>query len=75
MAGTNKKVIGDGQVVRIRGDYSIGLADIQATHDALVATCEEVQDLYTMVADAADFAALKTAMAARGPLKYIEFTK
>ena len=74
MAGTTKKVLGDSQVVVLRGNYSEGLGDIQATRDAMVAVCQEVQDLYDMVDTAADFNALKVAMAARGPLKYVRFT-
>jgi len=74
MAGTTKKVLGDSQVVVLRGNYSEGLGDIQATRDAMVAVCQEVQDLYDMVDTAADFDALKVAMAARGPLKYVRFT-
>lgn len=73
MAQSHKKVLGDAQVVTIKTNYSEGLGDMMITRDAIVAVCQEVDDLYTMVAAAADFAALQTAMAARGPLKYIKF--
>lgn len=73
MAGTVKKVFGDGQVVKVKKNYSEGLTDIMSTKDTIVAVCEEVVDLYAMVDDAADFDELKAAMAARGPLKYITF--
>lgn len=73
MSQSHKKVLGDDQVVTIKGNYSEGLGDMQVTRDAVVAMAQEVQDLYAITAAAADFPAFKIAMAARGPLKYITF--
>ena len=74
MANAQKKVLGDTQVVTIKGNYSEGLGDMMQTRNAIVAVCQELDDLYTITAAAADFPAFKAAMGARGPLKYIDFT-
>ena len=73
MSMSHKKVLGDDQVVTIKGNYSEGLGDMQVTRDAVVALAQELDDLYTITAASADFAAFKAALAARGPLKYIQF--
>jgi len=70
-----KKVFGDGKVIELGPGYSDGLGNMYLTRDAFVAVCEEIQDLYDMVEDAADFDELKAAMSARGPLQFIKFNR
>jgi hypothetical protein len=73
MSMSHKKVLGDEQVVTIKGNYSEGLGDMQVTRDAVVALAQELNDLYTITAASADYATFQAALAARGPLKFITF--
>jgi hypothetical protein len=72
MGGGDPKRLGDGLVVKLRPDATRGNADIWDTRDAVVALMEELDDLYALVAAAADFAAFKLAAGLRGSRKWIK---
>jgi hypothetical protein len=74
MSNAIKKVLDDSQIITIKNNYSEDLDDMMQTRNAVVAVCQEIDDLYTITAAAADFPAFKAALGARGPLKYIQFT-
>jgi hypothetical protein len=61
--GGDPKQIGDGQIVKIRPDFSRGGADLWDMRDVVVAQIEERQELLAALAGAADFASFKTAAA------------
>ena len=64
VGGGDPKQIGDGQVVKIRPDFSRGNADLWDTRDIVVALMEERQELFAALAGAGSFAAFQTAAAA-----------
>ena len=43
------KKLGDDLVVKIRPDFSRGFADLWEVRDALVAICQEIDRIYTLI--------------------------
>lgn len=67
VGGGDPKLIGDGQVVKIRPDAGRGNADVWDIRDITVALIEERQELFAAIAASADFATFKTNAAALTP--------
>lgn len=64
VGGGDPKVIGDGQTVKIRPDFSRGNADIWDVRDIVVALLEERREFKAAVAASVDYATLKAGIAA-----------
>lgn len=62
--GGDPKVIGDGQTVFLRPEFSRGNSDLWDMKDVVVALLEERDEFRAAVAGAVDFAAFKAAVAA-----------
>jgi len=60
--GGDPKVIGDGQIVKVRPEFTRGNCDVWDLRDVVVALLEERNDLRQAIVDAADFAALQAAV-------------
>lgn len=71
--GGDPKRLGDGLIVKIRPEWSRGFSSLQDARDVCVALMEELDTIYTAIADAADFPALQAAVAAgRTHIKLID---
>lgn len=62
--GGDPKVIGDGQVVKIRPEFTRGNCDVWDMRDVLVALLEEREELRAAIAANMDYATFQTAVAA-----------
>jgi hypothetical protein len=62
--GGDPKVIGDGNVVKLRPEFTRGNCDVWDLRDVVVALMEEREGLRAALAGAADFPAFKVAVAA-----------
>jgi hypothetical protein len=64
VGGGDPKVIGDGNVVKIRPEFTRGNCDVWDLRDVVVALLEEREDLRTALAGAATYADFQIAVAA-----------
>jgi len=62
--GGYPKIIGDGQIVKLRPEFTRGNCDVWDLRDVVVALLEERENLRQAIIDAADFPALQAAIPA-----------
>lgn len=67
VGGGDPKLIGDGQVVKIRPDFGRGNADVWDIRDIAVALIEERQEWVAALAAAGTYGDFQTAVAALTP--------
>lgn len=60
--GGDPKIIGDGQIVKVRPEFTRGNCDVWDLRDVVVALLEEREELRTAITGAADFAGFQTAV-------------
>lgn len=61
--GGDPKIIGDGQIVKLRPEFTRGNCDVWDLRDVVVALLEEREDLRAAIANNATYADFQTAVA------------